>query len=166
MENGYATRTGRAPAAGARGHEAFGELVIRDLVPMVDASYRTLTDRQHRAIAGLSMSAGQALQIGLTHLDLFSAVAAFSGAGRNLDPKTSFGGALADSKMANERLRLFWIGCGVEDRLYASSKAFHEALQTAGIRHVWFEGPGSHEWQVWRKHLHDLAVRLFQEDRP
>jgi enterochelin esterase family protein len=162
MENGYASKAGARPAAGARGNEAFGELVIHDLVPFVDANFRTVADRNHRAIAGLSMGAGQALQIGLGNLDLFAYVAAFSGAGRNFDLKTSYGGIFSDPAAANQRIRLLWLGCGTEDRLFASGKSFHDSLAAAGIRHVWMEGPGSHEWQVWRKHLHDLAPRLFK----
>jgi enterochelin esterase-like enzyme len=162
MENGYATKGGQKASAGSRDNGAFEELVVRDLVPLIDANYRTMADRDHRAIAGLSMGAGQALQIGLGHLDLFASIAAFSGGGRDFDPRTSFGGVFADSVAANRRIRLLWLGCGTEDRGYASGKSFHEGLTAAGIRHVWVEGPGSHEWQVWRKHLFDLAPRLFQ----
>ena len=166
MENGYAAKAGATPGAGTRGSEAFGELVVSELVPLIDASYRTIADRDHRAVAGLSMGAAQALQIGLGNLDVFAYVAAFSGGARNFDPKSSFGGALSDTANANQRLRLLWLGYGAEDRGYASGKAFHEALAAAGVRHVWFEGPGSHEWQVWRKHLHDLAPRLFRNAEP
>ena len=162
MENGYATKSGGTSATGARGNEAFGELVVRDLIPLIDSSYRTIADRNQRAIAGLSMGAGQALQIGLGNLKLFAYIAAFSGGGRNFDPKTSFGGSLSDSATANQAIRLLWLGCGTEDRGYASNKGLHDALEKAGVRHVWIDTPGSHEWQVWRKHLHDLAPRLFQ----
>ena len=163
MENGYATKAGGTSTAGSRGNEAFGELVVRDLVPMIDAGYRTKTGREHRAIAGLSMGAGQALQVGLGNLDLFSGIGAFSGGGRNFDLKTSFGGALADAAAANQRIKLLWIGCGTEDGGHAGSKAFHETLAAAGIRHTWFDSPGSHEWQVWRKHLHEFAQQLFRD---
>ena len=163
MENGYAIKAGAEPEPGSRGNEAFGNLVTEDLIPMIDAEYRTAADRDHRAIAGLSMGAGQALRTGLGRLDLFSCVAAFSGGGRGFDPKRSFNGAFANPDSVNRRIRLLWIGCGTEDRGYAPAKAFHEALTACGIRHVWFDGPGSHEWQVWRKHLHDLASRLFRK---
>jgi enterochelin esterase family protein len=93
----------------------------------------------------------------------FLARAAFSGGGWDFDPRTSYGGVFADPGAPNRRIRLLWLGCGTEDRGYASGKSFHEALTAAGIRHVWVEGPGSHEWQVWRKHLFDLAPRLFQD---
>ena len=87
MEKGYATRAG-APAEPARPRGrfdcgAFEDVVLKDLIPMIDSTYRTIPHREQRAIAGLSMGAGQAMQIGLTHLDTFSAIGAFSGVGRS-----------------------------------------------------------------------------------
>jgi enterochelin esterase family protein len=163
MEQGYAVKAGQAaPAPGTRAGDAFGDLVVHDLVPMIDRTYRTLADRQQRAIAGLSMGAGQAMQIGLANLDRFAAIGSFSGGNRSFDPKTSYAGAFADSRRVNRTLDLLWIGCGTEDRLYPGAAALHQALDAAGVRHTWFEGPGSHEWQVWRKHLQDFAPRLFR----
>ena len=161
MEQGYAVKAGQA-AAGPAGNAAFGELVINDLVPTIDSTYRTLDDRHSRAIAGLSMGAGQAMQIGLGNLDRFASIGSFSGGSRNFDPKTSYGGVFADAKGANGKLDLLWIGCGTGDRGYAGATSLHQALEAAGVRHSWFEGPGSHEWQVWRKHLQDFAPRLFR----
>ncbi|MBI4874904.1 MAG: esterase [Acidobacteria bacterium] len=152
MDHGYAMRAGETPKEGARGNEAFGEMVVNDLVPAIDAAYRTLPRRNQRAIAGLSMGAGQALAIALAHPGKFAHAGAFSGAGRGLDAKAA--GAA--------KFSLLWIGCGTEDRLHAGSKAIHEALDQAGVKHVWFEGPGSHEWQVWRKHLAAFAPLLFR----
>ncbi|MFN3325116.1 MAG: alpha/beta hydrolase [Bryobacteraceae bacterium] len=164
MDHGYATKPGPQPS-GSRGNEAFEEVVLKDLIPEIDRSYRTLTDRRSRAIAGLSMGGGQALRIGLGNPDTFAWVGSFSGAVREFDRHSSFGGALKDAEAANRRLELLWIGCGVEDRLFSAAKAFRESLAEAGVRHVWFEGPGSHEWQVWRKHFHDFAPRLFRAAR-
>jgi enterochelin esterase family protein len=159
MDNGYAARPG-APAG--RGNEAFGDVVVQDLVPLVDARFRTVAKREARAIAGLSMGAGQALAIGLGHPDTFASIGALSGGFRNFDPKTSFAGALADAAAANAKLRLLWIGIGQQDFGYPGTKAAHEALTAAGIEHVWSEGPGGHEWRVWRRSLHELAARLFR----
>ena len=161
MEQGYAVKAGQA-AAGGRGNEAFGELVLSDLLPLIDSTYRTLPDRRNRAIAGLSMGAGQAMQIGLENLDRFASIGSFSGAGRTFDPATSYGGVFADAAAANKKIDLLWIGCGSADRLYDGATSLHQALNGAGVRHIWFEGPGSHEWQVWRKHLHDFVPRLFR----
>ena len=74
---------------------------------MIDATYRTMSDRDHRAIAGLSMGAGQALQIGLTHLDTFSAIGGFSGGGGKGDVKTAYSGVFANPAEFNRRRRAF-----------------------------------------------------------
>jgi enterochelin esterase family protein len=152
MDRGYAVKAGSAPAQGSRGNEAFGDVVVQDLIPAVDARFRTIRDRHHRAIAGLSMGGGQAMQIGMANPALFGTVAALSGATRNFDPK----------KAADAKLDLLWIGCGQQDGLYKSAVALHQSLESAGVKHAWYEVPGSHEWQVWRKHLNDLAPRLFR----
>ena len=162
MENGDATKSNAPPSSAGRGAEGFPELVIRDLIPTIDSAYRTLADREHRAIAGLSMGAGQALAIGLANLDKFACIGGFSGGLREFNPKTAFGGVFADPAGFNQRVKLLWLGSGVEDRFYASGKAAHQALEKAGIRNVWFECPGEHEWQVWRRHLADFAPRLFR----
>ena len=165
MDNGYAARAGSDNPARPNGNDnAFAELVLSELIPMIDADYRTLSDREHRAIAGLSMGAGQAMTIGLGNLDRFAWIGAFSGGGaRQFDPATSWGGVFSDVASANARIRLLWIGCGELDGSFQSLKQFHEALDTRGIRNVWYKGPGSHEWQVWRHHLREFAARLFQE---
>jgi enterochelin esterase family protein len=161
MENGYATPPAERPVRGAP--DRFAELVVRDLVPLIDGKFRTLAERDQRAIAGLSMGGGQAMRTGLAHLDKFAWIGSFSGALRDFNADTSYGGALRDAPTANERLRLLWIGCGTEDRLIDGARQMHQALAERKVEHVWSEGPGSHEWQVWRKHLFDFAPRLFQQ---
>jgi len=164
MENGYASAPGDAsPAPGARPAERFSELVVNDLVPFIDGKFRTQADRDHRAIAGLSMGGGQAMRTGLANLDKFAWVGTFSGALRDFNPETSYGGVFKDPAAANKQLRLLWIGCGEEDSLYTGATRIHDTLTQNKIEHVWFPGPGAHEWQVWRKHLHDFAPRLFHQ---
>lgn len=151
MDNGYATRPGEQSP---RGNEAFADVVVKDLIPEMERSYRTLPGRENRAIAGLSMGGGQAMLIGFAHLELFAAIGSFSGAGARQFKLA----APADYA----RLKLFWIGCGREDFLYKDNLAMHEALNKAGVRHVWFETPGLHDWQVWRNHLREFAQLLFR----
>lgn len=170
MENGMvAAKAGEssAPAEpGARGprpNAAFPEVVIDDLIPMIDSTYRTIPDRDHRAIAGLSMGGGQALEIGLGHLDTFAYIGSFSGAIFHFDLKTSYNGIFADPAALNKKLRLLWFGAGLaEPFMHEPASKAHLALDQAGIHNVFFEDPYAHEWQNWRYDLRDFAPRLFR----
>jgi len=157
------------PARGAGGggmagntFAEFDAIVSKDLVPFIDANFRTVANRSSRAIAGLSMGGAQAMRLGLNHLDLFSYIGLFSPAVGNLDPSTAYDGRLKDAAAINKQLKLLWIGIGTEDRLYGGVKTTHENLAKAGITHVWHEAPGAHVWQVWRKFLTEFAPLLFR----
>ena len=161
-------RAGGAAGRGGRGgvmignpFTEFDNVVSRDLIPFVDANYRTMADRDHRAFAGLSMGGAEAMRIGMNHLELFTRIGLFSPAIGNLDPATSYDGKLADAAAINKQLRLLWIGIGTEDSLHDGVKTSHENLEKAGIQHVWVETGGAHTWTVWRKYLADFAPRLF-----
>lgn len=186
MEQGYALRAGEAepqrPAAGQPGGRpdfsrmlaAFEDVVVKDLIPMIDATYRTIPDRDHRAMAGLSMGGMQTFQITLKHLDLFSHIGGFSGAGGGFggvafDPETAHGGVMADADAFNEKVHLLWLGIGTDEpqRMHESVKNYHEALEGAGIEHVYYESPGtSHEWLTWRRCLHEFTPLLFGNTIP
>jgi len=142
-------------------YSIFDKEISSELVPFIDGSYRTIPDREHRALAGLSMGGAQALRIGLNHLDQFAYLGAFSPAIEITDPGLDYDGALANSERVNKQLRLLWIGIGREDFLYSPVKESHDALERAGIKHVWVESSGAHVWTVWRKYLQDFAPRLF-----
>jgi enterochelin esterase-like enzyme len=113
------------------------------------------------------MGAGQALRIGLTHLDTFSAVGAFSGGAGRADPKTAFGGVFADPAEFDKKVSLLYLHCGtvgLDANIHRGAKALYELLQQGGAKHVTFrdaKGLG-HEWQTWRYAFHDFAPRLFQ----
>jgi enterochelin esterase-like enzyme len=168
MDTGYATKPGATPVQGATGApqvpNAFEDVVVTDLIPMIDASYRTLKDRDSRAMAGLSMGGGQTLQITSNHLDLFAWIGSFSAPLRNFDVKTSMNGALIDAASFNKRVRLLWIGAGTgETAIHEAATKLHASLEAAGIKHVVFESAGTaHEWQTWRRSLNDFAPRLFR----
>jgi enterochelin esterase family protein len=166
MDNGYATKPGDDDNRGAswgRRSSAFTELVIDDLIPDIDKNFRTLADRNNRAIAGLSMGAGQAMRTGFANLDKFASIGAFSGGSRNFDPQTSFDGVFKDPAEANKKIDLFWFGMGDLEGGYEGSKQLDKTLTERGIEHVRFECHGSHEWQVWRYSLHDFAQKLFRK---
>jgi enterochelin esterase-like enzyme len=186
MAYGYARRAGQAPPdltgiptgsserlrAMQSMTAAFEDDVTQALIPFIDKTFRTIPDRNHRAMAGLSMGGMQTFQITLNHLDLFSYIGGFSGAGgmlalgdRKLDPKTDYNGAFADPAAFAKKVRLLWLGVGTEEpeRMRAGIQRLHTSLLEAKIQHVFYESPGTdHEWQTWRRDLKDFAPRLFQ----
>lgn len=137
---------------------------------MIDSTYRTIADRDHRAIAGLSMGAGQALQIGLTHSDTFSAVGAFSGVFRRGDVKTAYGGVFADPAAFDKKVSLLYLHSGdqgLDEGIHKAASDLYDYLQKGGSKNVVFrdaKGLG-HEWQTWRIAFHDFAPRLFQNGK-
>jgi para-nitrobenzyl esterase len=174
MDNGYASRPGLAMAPPApRGSvepSAFEDVVLKDVIPMIDSSFRTIADREHRAMAGLSMGANQALTLTTHNLDTFAYMGGFSGTmnGLNtdpLDPATSFDGRFKDGAAFNEKVKLLWLGMGTKepDPFPKAIGEFRSMLDKAGIKYVYFSSPGtSHEWLTWRRDLNDFAPRLFK----
>ncbi len=144
------------------GFTLFDSVVSNDLIPFIDATFRTLPDREHRALAGLSLGGAQAVSIGLNHLDQFAYIGAFSPAIEISDTANDYHGRLANAARVNQQLRLLWIGIGSDDFLLEPVKKSHENLEKAGIKHVWVESSGAHVWTVWRKYLADFAPRLFR----
>ena len=155
------------PDAMKRQRDGFSRDLIEDVIPLVQAGYRVYTDREHRAIAGLSLGGGQALGIGLSHPELFSRVTGFSPAlGAVTSPDAGgldFKRLVADSKKVNDQLKLIWVGCGTGDTLYKSVQGFSEMLTMSGVKHTFRSTDGAHTWQVWRRYLSELAPQLFPQ---
>lgn len=150
---------------------AFEDDMTQALIPYIDSTFRTVADRDHRAMAGLSMGGMQTFQVTLDHLDLFSYIGGFSGAagplvldGQSLNPKTAYNGVFADPAAFAKKVHLLWIGVGTEEpaNMRTGLQRLHTSLQEANIQHVFYESPGtSHEWQTWRRDLKDFVPRLF-----
>jgi enterochelin esterase-like enzyme len=172
MDQGYAVRPGApAPVQGQQpsGPSAFEEVVIKDLIPFIDTNFRTFSDREHRAMAGLSMGGMQTIQITLSNLDKFAYIGGFSGAGRfsgaGLDVKNDYKGVLADSASFNKKVKLLWIGIGTAEsqNMYKAVNGFHLSLVASGIKHIYYESQGTdHEWLTWRRSLNEFAPLLFK----
>jgi len=159
-EKQLAEAIGRAlptPGRFAGANSAFEGDLLKDLIPYVEAHYPVKADAEHRAVAGLSMGGGQALTIGLRHLDTFASVGGFSSAlfGRS--------GALAPDAAASKKLRLLWVSCGDADSLMGSSKSFHTSLEEKKVPHVWHVDSGGHSWPVWRNDLYLISQMLFRD---
>jgi enterochelin esterase family protein len=155
------SRTGptiRDPALRKRNVEKFRESLLKDVMPTVEKLYRVSTDRESRAVAGLSMGGGQSLDIGLNARDRFAWVGAFSSAVPD-DPDAAFPGLDANTKPP---LRLLWIACGNEDFLTAANRKFWDWLQARQVPHTKIETPGGHTWPVWRRNLAEFTPLLFR----
>ena len=154
------------PGANILGNQDFGNDLLKDLIPAIDATFRTEAKPQSRAMAGLSMGGAHALQFGLPHSDVFRYVGIFSmglGAGGNQDDIKRYeqqnGAALA---RASREMKLVYYAIGKEDFLYATVAPTRAMLDRAGIRHVYNESGGGHTWINWRRYLDDFAPRLFR----
>lgn len=141
-----------------------GQVTIDELTPFIDENFRTIPDRDHRAMAGLSMGSVQTLYIGLNNLDTFSALGVFSRRPMSPAEFSNFDEIFADAEAFNEKVHLFWWGAGTaEEGIYNATKANLKELEDKGINSVFVEFPGtSHQFQTWRKCLYDFAQRLFR----
>jgi len=147
---------GRTGPRGFGDNGAFENDLLKDVIPFVESHYAVHADREHRAVAGLSMGGGQALGIGLKHLDVFAWVGGFSSAmfGNRND---------LVSEDAAKKLRLLWLSCGDQDRLMDASKSLSSSLAEKKVPHVWHVDSGGHEWPVWKNDLYLLSQMLFQD---
>ncbi len=174
MDRGYATDPTRRPNTqetglrAAMANNAFPEVLVKDVIPMIDKTFRTIPDRDHRGMAGLSMGGFQTFQTTMTNTDKFAYVGGFSGAAflqPDADIKTAFNGVWADTEAFNKKMKVVYLSIGTvePERMYQSVNTFHQNLEKIGINHIYYESPGtSHEWQTWRRSLHQFAQLIFK----
>jgi enterochelin esterase-like enzyme len=140
----------------------FTDDLTKDIIPYIESNYSAYTDREHRAITGLSMGGGQALNIGLTNLDKFAWVGGFSSA-----PNTgSVDQLVPEPETTTEKLKLLWVGCGDQDNVVGQIPYnFHLGLKEKEVPHIWHvdEG-GGHDFNVWKNNLYLFTQKIFHED--
>jgi enterochelin esterase-like enzyme len=136
----------------------FEKDLLDDLIPFVEKNYPVYRDRKHRAIAGLSMGGGQALNFGLGNLDQFAWVGGFSSAPNTKTPEE----LVPDPKTAKQKLSLLWISCGDEDRLIQFSRRTHDYLEANDVPHIYYIEPGGHDFRVWKNDLYLFSQLLFK----
>jgi enterochelin esterase family protein len=139
----------------------FDAYLIKDVMRIVEEKYRIKADREHRAIAGLSMGGGQSLEIGLHNLDLFSSIGNFSGAVHRTNMVERYP-VLKNPKLLNRRLKVFYHACGRTDFLFKPNKQLVDNLAAAGIRHIFREMEGGHIWPVWKQCLAEILPLLSE----
>jgi enterochelin esterase-like enzyme len=134
--------------------------LMKDLIPFIEENYPVYTDKEHRAIAGLSMGGGQSLNIGMGDLDMFSYVGAFSAAPNTRTARQ----LLPDPKIANEKLKVLWLSCGLSDNILYVTDDIHQYLTEKDVEHIFYTLKGGHDWVVWQNGLYNFAQLIFQED--
>ena len=141
--------------------QKFDDYFIKDVMRVVEGKYRIKGNREHRAIAGLSMGGKQSLDVGLKHLDLFCCISNFSGAvhERNMFEQHP---VLKDAKTLNSKLKVFYNACGKTDFLYEANKKFVDDLTEAGVRHIYREMEGAHIWPVWKQCLAEVLPLISE----
>ncbi len=142
----------------------FTPILLNEIIPHVESNYRVLTDRDNRAMAGLSWGGLQTFNITLNNIDKFSHIGGFSGAGQiNLDNlSAAYNGVFKDPKEFNEKVKVFFLGIGSEENP-GRTKSLSEGLKKAGINNVYYESPGTaHEFLTWRRCLKEFVPLLFK----
>ncbi|UAY57030.1 alpha/beta hydrolase-fold protein [Arachidicoccus terrestris] len=171
MDNGYAFK----PNAGANSNDVrpesiFEQVMVDEIIPMIDGKFRTIADREHRAIAGLSMGANQTMRIIMNNLDKFSSLGAFSGTSNYpgtdvINTATFLNGKFKDGAAINKKFKVLFLGLGTKEPnpFPGSVGAFKNMLDKQGIKYVFYQSPGTaHEWLTWRRDLEKFAQLIFK----
>jgi enterochelin esterase-like enzyme len=132
--------------------------LLKDIIPYIESHFSVYTDREHRAIAGLSMGGGQALDFGVGNLDIFAWIGGFSSAPNLKQAKD----LISDPEEAKKQIKLLWVSCGDQDGLMTGSLNFHNALKEMKIPHIWHIDSGGHQAPVWKNDLYLFSQLLFR----
>ncbi|RDB02632.1 alpha/beta hydrolase-fold protein [Runella aurantiaca] len=163
MPNGRAMKDDRATGNimapdKVQAFATFEKDLLNDLIPFIEKKYPTLTDKDNRAIAGLSMGGGQSLNFGLGNLDKFSWVGGFSSAPNTKVPQE----LVPNIEAAKQKLKLLFISCGDADGLIGFSKRTHDYLYQNVVPHIYYLEAGGHDFKVWKNGLYMFSQFLFK----
>ena len=153
-----------------QGMQTFRSELLESVIPFVEKTYRVKKDRKSRAMCGLSMGGGQSFYIGLRDPEVFANVGVFStgmfggirgAADFNLEREVP--GMLTDTKTFNKQFDVFFVSCGEQDPRIEYTRDVVKKMRDGGVEVKFNSYPGDHEWQVWRKSLHEFAQYLFKK---
>lgn len=142
---------------------SFENDLLKDIIPYIESHYSVYADREHRALAGLSMGGGQSLNIGLSHINTFAHIGGFSSA-----PNTNQFGGLSDIKLlpdlvaAKKKLKMLWLACGNKDGLFSVSQRVHQHLKEQGVSHIWHVDDNGHDDTEWANNLYLFVQHIFK----
>lgn len=141
---------------------AFAEELVSSGIPFIDRTYRTIADKEHRAMAGLSMGGMQTQKCVFAHPELFRYAGIFSGGLTIRSEEVDYSSILLDPEEFSRRFAMLFVACGTQEGFYESTKKNEEAVLAAGVPIVVFEGYGYHDWTFWRHCANDFLRRLFR----
>jgi enterochelin esterase-like enzyme len=162
MPNGRAQKNDRAEGNVFESAPAFGVFerdLLDDVIPAIEGRYSVQADREHRALAGLSMGGGQSLNFGLGHLDTFAWVGGFSSAPNTRQPEE----LVPDAAKTKAQLKLLWLSCGNQDGLINISQRTQRYLKDKGVPHLWNVDSHGHDATHWRNNLYYFAQLIFND---
>lgn len=163
MPNGRAQKNDRAEGnvfESAPAFAVFERDLLDDVIPAIESRFSIQADRDHRALAGLSMGGGQSLNFGLAHLDTFAWIGGFSSAPNTKAPEE----LIPDPAGTRKQLKLLWLSCGNKDGLIRISQRMQRYLKEKGVPHIWNVDGNGHDPTHWRNNLYHFAQLLFNED--
>lgn len=161
MPNGRAQKNDRAEGnvfESAASFAVFEKDLLEDVIPAIEKQYSVQSDREHRALAGLSMGGGQSLNFGLKHLDKFAWVGGFSSAPNTHKPEE----LIPDPAATRSQLKLLWLSCGNKDGLIRVSQGLQRYLKKTDIPHIWNVDSHGHDPTHWRNNLYHFSQLVFQ----
>jgi len=138
--------------------ENFQYDLINDLIPYIESHYPVLTDRENRAIAGLSMGGGQSLNFGLKYMDYFAYTGGFSPAPNTKSPSQ----LVSNPSLVKEKMKVIYVSCGEQDSLFSIAKGVHDYLTQVGVPHTWYQATGNHDFVFWKDSLYQYVQLIFK----
>jgi enterochelin esterase-like enzyme len=163
LPNGRAMKDDRSggniyDAEKVKAFETFEQDLLNDVIPFVESKYPVITNRENRALAGLSMGGGQSLNFGLGNLNTFAWIGGFSSAPNTKAPEV----LVPNPAETAQKLKLLWISCGDQDGLISFSQGLHKYLKENNVPHVWHVEPGVHDSKVWKNDLYIFTQLIFR----
>ena len=158
----------KAPMGRGQGMDNYGAsfypVLLNDLIPYIEANFRVKTDRENRAMAGLSWGGHQTFDIVFNHLDKFAWLGTFSGAIFNLDVNNAYDGVFTKADELNKKIHYFYMNSGTEgmDRMFRTEETVKK-LNDLGVKAVYSKSEGTaHEWLTWRRGLNQFITHIFK----
>lgn len=172
MDNGYSYKPeDLEQAAENRPMSSFEEVLIKEVIPGIDKKFRTIANKDSRAIAGLSMGASQTMSIIMNNPEYFSYYGGFSGTAnfpgdKALDPATFLNGAFSNAQKVKQNIKVLFLSLGTKEAevFFRTVNGFQDMLKKQNIDHTFYSSPETgHEWQTWRRSLYQYAPLLFKD---